>query len=281
MTNRIFEVRETGWWLIGLFLAVQTALIVVLVVHGPAVFVPVARWSGWALHPDLLFAAALFLVGLVGVVFLLGRLRPVDVGIRLRQVLPALMVTAVLWALTQLVLVAAAVAGGDGLALHAGWRTPGVVPTLGFTVAMLVGMAVYEEVAFRGYLFPQLYLKFRGTAGVRIALAAVVSSLLFALVHIPTRLLNAQVPVEALLPQMAVLTAAGLFGAALYLRTRNLFVVVGVHALVNAPTPLVASPLSPFGVTVALSVALWIVWPWLARRGSARSAGRALPGEAG
>jgi membrane protease YdiL (CAAX protease family) len=69
---------------------------------------------------------------------------------------------------------------------------------------------------------------------------------------------------------MAVLTLAGLFGAVLYLRTRNLLVVTGIHALVNAPTPLVATPASPFGITLALSAALWIAWPHLDRRAPTR-----------
>jgi TctA family transporter len=61
--------------------------------------------------------------------------------------------------------------------------------TLGFLVAMLVGIPLYEEVAFRGFLFPQLYLKLGGAYRARLWVAAIISALLFALMHLPNRML--------------------------------------------------------------------------------------------
>ena len=60
------------------------------------------------------------------------------------------------------------------------------------------------------------------------------------------------------------LAVLGVLLALLYLRTRNLLLVVGVHALINTPTLLVASPVS-HEIVELLAVLLLLAWPWLWR----------------
>lgn len=55
----------------------------------------------------------------------------------------------------------------------------------------------------------------------------------------------------------------GVFFAAIYVRTRNLWVAGGVHALLNAPTPLVAPVVSPERTLVLSTLLLMLVWPKL------------------
>jgi membrane protease YdiL (CAAX protease family) len=59
-----------------------------------------------------------------------------------------------------------------------------------------------------------------------------------------------------------VVMAVGVLLALLYLRTRNLLLVVGVHALINTPTLVVATPFSVEIVEV-LAVLVLLVWPRL------------------
>lgn len=132
---------------------------------------------------------------------------------------------------------------------------------LSFLVAMLLGTPLYEEVAFRGFLFPQLMLKLKGPHRSRVLMAAAASAVLFSLMHIPTRLAVGNASGVDLVSQLAVLAIAGLFGIVLYVRTENLLVVAGIHALVNAPTQLVTAPVSPFAVTAVLTIILLILWP--------------------
>ncbi|REL37939.1 CPBP family intramembrane metalloprotease [Rhodohalobacter sp. SW132] len=259
----MFAVRESGWGVISIFLLLQAILIVVLVHYSPQIFIPIAQKTQWILHPDLLFAATLFLIVIVGILFVYGRLKPVDIGLHFPQIPVALLITAGLWVITQTSLILTSLIVTGTVETHSDWSQPGVIANLGFFAAMLLGMATYEEVAFRGYLFPQLYKKFGGSHNLRLLYAAVVSSFLFAIVHIPTRIINAQMSVDELFVQMAILTVAGLIGVALYVRTQNLFVVIGIHALINAPLPLVHSPVSPFIITSVLSGILWIIWPYL------------------
>ena len=62
------------------------------------------------------------------------------------------------------------------------------------------------------------------------------------------------------------LTGAGLLLGLLYLRSGNLFVTMAVHALVNAPTLLLATPLPGSLLAGTLGLILIIVWPWLRRQ---------------
>lgn len=63
------------------------------------------------------------------------------------------------------------------------------------------------------------------------------------------------------------LLAPGLLGvvfALVYLRTGNLFIAVGLHALVNAPTLLFAGSSIPAMVMLAMVALVLLIWPRLA-----------------
>ena len=248
--------------MIALFLVVQTALVVTLIVFRYDLLRPIGETTNWLVAPDLVSGLLLLFIIAGGIFLGLGRLQPHDIGLRASDIPAALLVTAAFWIVTQAVLVGAALLQASPVALHPDWHTHGANGMIGFLIAMLFGMALYEEVAFRGFLFPQLHLKLGRR---HLWLAALVSQILFALVHLPTRALIAQVSANAMILHVIVLTLAGLIGVLLYVRTRNLLVVAGVHALVNAPTPLVASPVHPLFVTALLSAVL-IARPELVRR---------------
>jgi uncharacterized protein len=271
--RRMVWTRETHWRTIALFLVVQPVLVLLLLTSRVDVLIPIARATHWIVHPDLVVGGILLLVVVGGIVLWHGGFRATEVGL-VRSHLPlALLVTAAFWLITQLVLVLATLTHTGALTSHAQWSDPGTIITLGYLAAMLFGMALYEEVAYRGDRFPQLYLKLRGACGTRVLAAAVLSAVIFGLLHVPTRILIGQVTGAALLPHMAVLTLAGLFGVILYLGTENLLVVTGIHALVNAPTQVVAAPTSPIVVTVVLSGVMWLAWSRLVRSASASPPG--------
>nr|WP_240955921.1 CPBP family intramembrane glutamic endopeptidase [Wenzhouxiangella sp. XN79A] len=128
---------------------------------------------------------------------------------------------------------------------------------------MLLGTALFEESFFRGFLLPQLYLRLGVIASERMRLAAavVISALVFSPWHLPTLLINQDLEPTALFAQLVNLFGAGVLLAVLYLRTGNLWVTMAVHALVNAPTLLLASPVSGSMLAGTLGVALIIAWP--------------------
>jgi membrane protease YdiL (CAAX protease family) len=60
----------------------------------------------------------------------------------------------------------------------------------------------------------------------------------FPLAHLPVFLIQ-QRPPQVIAAVAVMLTLAGVFGGVLYLRTGNLFTVIGIHALYNSPLPVV------------------------------------------
>lgn len=98
---------------------------------------------------------------------------------------------------------------------------------------LFVGMA--EEMLYRGYLLQRLQREFSHWAARKARIGAVVvSSLLFAAMHIPVRLFN-QFSVGALLVSLLWLFVLGIAFSVLYLRTGNVVFTGLAHGSWNVP----------------------------------------------
>ena len=127
---------------------------------------------------------------------------------------------------------------------------------------MFAATAMWEELAFRGFLLPQLYLKLPGQHWARLWGALLLSQIVFACAHIPAHIMLRHLWGSALLQMLALQGFAGVLLGLLYFRTRNLWIAIGIHGLANAPTPLTGGAL---GWELPL-VFLIAAWPWLVRR---------------
>ena len=258
--------RTVSWAFIGLYLVAHAAWSIAMNLGFRADVVGLNT-----LTANLL--ALLLLV--TGLLFLVGQLKPSDVGLRAKDLLGGLLFTALYFALLQAALVG--YANVTGLQVVNQWARLGAATATYLLVAQFIGNALYEEVAFRGFLLPQLFIKFRrlGVA-VGLVVAAVTSQALFALAHVPNRLwVTGLAPTElpmALLPLLIL----GLYFALLYLLTDNLLAVVGVHALNNEPLlALVGAGGGTIegphtGAAVVISLLLAVVWRLLRRAARAR-----------
>lgn len=141
---------------------------------------------------------------------------------------------------------------------------------LGVLIGQVFGNALFEELAYRGFVFPQLYLRLHGD-GERpwhgFLLTLLISQALFALVHIPNRLYLGMSAGE-IAADLAMLIGWGVLFTLIYMRTDNIFLVTGVHALGNAPTTLFTSmpALQGAGASLliyALAVLAIFVLPWV------------------
>lgn len=265
--------RPVGWGTLALFLAVATSVLVLLIVGRGAG--PLAAWLGGpAWRANLSSFAILLMVVVGGVIFGVARLRPDELGMRRRGLAQAIAVTAGIWLAAQIGGAAVALVARGHIALEPSWADPGVGPTLLWAAAMFLGTAVYEEIAFRGFVYPQLYLKLPGTPAARLWLAMAGTELLFALSHIPGHLaLRAEMGAGAIALRVLVQGLAGAVLLVVYLRTRNLWIAIGLHGLANAPTPLLASTL-PWELFL---VPLLLAWPRLTRTPSHRGLAAVLP----
>lgn len=241
----------------------------------------VLLYAGWSAAVNLGFRANVPFLGtltanlaglallVVGLLFLVGRLWPRDVGLIPADLRNGVVFTIVSFVLIQAGVAAASLATGAGLVN--GWADYGIRVTVTLLVAQLFGNALLEEIAFRGFLLPQFYLKLRRRGVWALVLAAMGSQALFALAHVPNRLwVTGAAPAE--LPgHLLMLFAMGLWFALVYLLTGNLFAAVGLHAIVNVPM------LRPAGagdagldvtmmvVYLVVSLGLAALWAWRRR----------------
>ena len=94
----------------------------------------------------------------------------------------------------------------------------------------LIGTGLFEEVLYRGLVLKILLKKTGGTKK-GIMFACVVSSMLFGLLHIPNLITGA--PVLQTVSQIISAATIGLFFAAIYLRTKRLWIPILFHGFLN------------------------------------------------
>jgi hypothetical protein len=226
-----------------LFIAVHFTLtaIVNLVFFAGNAFRPWASATGGVFTGSLI-VNVIFLATLVGGVMILrGRLRPYDVGLIARHLGGGLLFTLGFWGAAQLIHLIAGLLHRGYVTLNPAWDDPGFM--IGLVLAQIFGNALFEEIAYRGFLFPQLYLWLGArhrNPWKRLGLALLLSQGAFALSHIPNRIYLGMTP-DAIALDLLLLLTWGTFYTIIYLRTDNLFVVVGAHALGNVPTTLFAT----------------------------------------
>ena len=259
-------------------IATIVGVIIALAISVAVIWSVLFRWSGLdvvrhatagVIQPT--FVAALVIFALVGAVMYAGSISLQDAGLALSDLRRALVVLLVVASGIQLGLVASAlIADGE---LHAGpaiHDDPGNVA--GNVIAQLLGTALVEEVAFRGFLLRQLVIRARDRYGDRrgLALAVSAAALLFALYHIPQRM-SLGLRGFDLIGSLAVVWFGGVLASYLYLRSGSLGIVIVLHALFNYAAPLVASPAPEQWI---LGVLVLVVIGWLerdARRRRSRS----------
>ena len=196
------------------------------------------------IRPALVFTVAAACLTVI-YVRMFGGLRLRDLGLT-SNLTRALLFTALLWALTQPALAIWQIGTTGQISWNSAWKEPGATFVLGELTSQLFGNALYEEIAFRGFVFVQLFLLLK-ERNVRHALlkALLISQGFFALTHIPFQLLSWG-STWAELPFWLLATGiAGVIFAVIYIKTQNLFIAVGFHAVFNEPTQLFAPPIEP------------------------------------
>lgn len=266
--------KEVSWWvsvtfvvLLLLFVATDRFLV--------RIFLPLQEATGGLINLTFLNYFVLFIVIVGGLLFGVAKLKPGDVGLRLSDLLPGIVVTALVWITIQLVALVLNLAAFGHVTVDRVWLVPlGTTSMLGaIFFGQLLGNALFEEITWRGFMLPQCYFKLTGLqkrARTRIVIALLISQLLFALYHIPIQLSNGVRPIQlplALLPVFLI----GLLLAVVYLRTGNLFIAVGLHALNDSPTVLfsptfLSNDLLGLIIVFVFALLLILFWPLFTRK---------------
>lgn len=205
-------------------------------------------------------AALLLLIPLV------SRIKLDDVGLNRDYLGRGIGVVAMIWGAAQVLGVLPRVVANRPVLLDRGFEF-GPRGEMAGQFLTALGNATFEEIAFRGFLLVQLYLLFNRENQGEVAgsgWAAIVTAVVANLAMLPRTVPYPSLEFAA--TDQAILLLGGLFLCWLYLRTRNLFFVIGVHALFIAPSPVVAGPRGGGDwyqpLVIAILATLWaLLWP--------------------
>lgn len=224
-------------------------------------FSPIVQATGGLINATLLANLLMLALGIGTGLIWLGRVHPGEIGLVWARLPVAVLWTMLLWIVAQVVLGILALVATGSVTIDPRWVSrPTAV--IGSVIGQVFGNALVEEIAFRGFLLSQLYLwlqrmpRMRSNRGMIVAV--VLSQAIFALLHIPNRIVNnlplAEYPVDLLL-----VFALGCFFALIYVYTKSLFLAIGVHALDDAPAALFASDYASL-IIILLAAIMLVFW---------------------
>lgn len=216
-------------------------------------------------------------------IFAWGCQRPDDLGLGGTGVIPGLVYGVLYWLSLQAAVMAAAPWYGGPARLDPQLTTGAWMAFAGPLIDQLIFFASAEEIVYRGFLLPQIYLRLQERIPKPLALSgsALLCSVFFAVLHIPHRLKEG-IAGQELVFSILLLVIAGCFFCGIYLLTRNLLTVILVHGLSNSPTLLYDAEIPwqhalvlKYGLALVLAIAYTI---WLRRHGRGRTSASAGTG---
>ena len=255
-----------------------TAFFQLLAFRDPGRWFPPMPWLGTAtggiIDGTLVAGVTLQVLVIVGLLIGVGRFRPEHLGLDARRLWPAVRFVVAAWVAIQLLLLLILPLFGQRISLGSQWTAGGWRKAVGEWLGQLLGNCPYEEVLFRGFLLPQcglLAMRWVPKARPRalIAVALVLSQALFAVGHV---FLNLHLPEGQWL--LVAQFVFGLMFAFVYLHTGNLFLAMGLHALLNNPAPLIDDPLPGPGASgsiVLVGIMAWLISLAWAKRPASRA----------
>ncbi|MEK3686806.1 CPBP family intramembrane glutamic endopeptidase [Paenibacillus sp. FSL R10-2736] len=226
--------RISAWFIVGLIiLEIIFAMTVNLLFFEKGTFDDINRLThGWI---NATLCAGLLGLMVIVIIYLwaMGRIPLRDLGLRREKLLAGCLWTFVFWLAVNVMSACINLIAGTALTWnHDLADFPNLF--LGALLGQLFGNALLEEIIFRGFLFVQIHHWLSGTGkpSSRIVKALLISQTVFALMHIPNRIYGGLSGMEFVY-DFIQLVILGMLFALLYVLTRNLFIVVGVHSLLN------------------------------------------------
>jgi membrane protease YdiL (CAAX protease family) len=270
------DIKRTSGRILLLFIAVDYLLVsLIILLFSSRLLDPIVQANGGLINRTQMGKLPLMLI-VVGLVQLgLGKLRAPDLGLVRSRLLAGVVFTAGLWLVVQVVQLACGLAATGTVTAAPEWSQLGVLAITGGLLGQLFGNALYEDIAYRGFLLPQVSAKLGDRWPGRPLLALVVALLstqaLFALRHIPIRVLTGY-DLADMAASLPITMSIGVLYGLLYLRTKNLFLVIGVHALVDAPPALFAATfLDSSTLTLLIAMLALLAWTLISRKEGKRS----------
>jgi membrane protease YdiL (CAAX protease family) len=183
-------------------------------------------------------------------------IEPTAVGVEPRHLLPGIVLVVAIWLGAHLLTILWQVATGSPVAVGI---PPAITPADWYTsvIAQLLIVGIIEEFAFRGY-FQNKFVALIGGGNNRRrkAIGILTATAIFALWHIPQRVIVQDAPVGSLPPMLIFLFLYGLFFGVMYDLSRNILFTGILHGTFNFQPIVLAGSQGQPDLTVT-----WFVLP--------------------
>lgn len=209
----------------------------------------------------------------IGVWFLLRRegLRLRDIGLAPSLALPGIVAVGGLW--LGLNAIGIGIATVTGIQSSIGYHSEiSFLLVVGVAIEQYLFVGILEELAFRGYLQNKL-IAFLGSGRKHAhrAVGIVLTAVIFAAMHLPSRLFGNDLPLDVLAVSLTFVVVAGVVLGTVYELTRNVFFVGILHGTVNLWPLFVAPQTWPNrlflvwlgGGVVLLGMTVWCYRRWM------------------
>jgi uncharacterized protein len=218
-----------------MFFALFTVFTVGIIafVYGSGLLNGLTETTKGLVQRSLIPNVAIILVFVYGLLIAYGKLRPVDLGLEREKVLQGVSIVVLLIIILQITSTITGAISNKTVTLGNLWSGVSGGTAVGILICQLFAVSVQEEIIFRGFLMPQVYLRIKtDNKLVKMSLALIVSQALFAVWHLPIRIFSGMSPISTIISMLTLLMLGVIF-ALLYIRTNNLFIVMGIHGLWN------------------------------------------------
>ena len=217
-------------------------------------FTPIAEATNYWIQPTLvgnLISLAVFSF----IIFVVGKHDLRSVWLTPEKLKSAALLIFAIWFLSQLVAILGTYFSTGNIVF-----VDRINVLAGYLLGQLFGNAAFEELIYRGIFFLQIYILLKNSLSINkaLVLSILLSQILFALIHIPNRLMVNQV--ENLGLNLFGLFVMGVVLAIIYFRTKNLAFLIGVHALLNEPFNLIQTSFPMKRIVLILVILVTILW---------------------
>lgn len=201
-----------------------------------------------------------------GVIFWIGTFRMRHLGLKSNNFKAGLLSLFFLWALLQIVQVTYGLLTSSNVGTVTEWDQAGPIPIISGFLLFAIGKAFFDETVYRGFLMPQMHLKcqkyLKLDSRITLGIAIIASQSIYLIIQVPliSEYLTTGINTTLILSSLFVLS---IVNSLVYLRTKNLFIAIGIHVLWFHPVFIATATLPHVFILLLLSAGFIYLWPML------------------
>ncbi len=265
--------QEKSWlFIIGSYiLDIFLILFLIFMVIPFEWLIPISTATLGIINGTLIINIGLFLIIIVVYLSVLGKEKISNLGLKLRKLPVGILSLYGLYLLLNIFLLILNVIFQNPTIWWPYWVDSGngLTYDVGNLLAQIFGNALFEETLFRGFIWIQISKKMKNFLEKKqvqkniktwsLIVGALISNILFSLLHIPVRLLT-DITGWELVGSLALLFAIGMLFTSVYFITENLFVTIGIHVLNNISFALFYPIYPTFLLVIYITIAGLCIW---------------------